>query len=114
MPPSSTNVIEDDDTSSPAISELDSDHFTHSGGDDDASSDSTPNTPTVTIPKSPLKRRQLADRISLGSGNIERTEYLKSRLLSNITAGGLVFRQVQLLDCFLVKFPASLSADYHG
>jgi hypothetical protein len=43
MPPSSTIVIEDDDTSSSAISELDSDQFTHSG-DDDALSDSTPNT----------------------------------------------------------------------
>ena len=41
MPPSSTNIIEDDDASS-AISELDPNRFTHSGGDDDASSDSTP------------------------------------------------------------------------
>jgi len=56
MPPSSTDVIEDDDTSSSAISELDSDRFTYSGGDD-ASSDSTPN---VTTSKSPRKRRQLA------------------------------------------------------
>ena len=38
MPPLSTNIIEDDDTSS-AISELDSDWFTYSGGDDDALSD---------------------------------------------------------------------------
>jgi len=57
MPPSSTNVIKDDDTSSSAISELDSDRFTYSSGDSDASSDSTPN---VTTPKSPRKRRQLA------------------------------------------------------
>ena len=59
MPPSFTIVIEDDDASSSAISELDSDRFTHSG-DDDASSDSTPNTPPVTTPKSPRKRRRLA------------------------------------------------------
>ena len=57
MPPSSTDVTEDDDTSSSAISELNPDRFTHSGGDDDASSDSTPN---VTTPKSPCKRRRLA------------------------------------------------------
>ena len=43
MPPLSTNIIEDDDTSYP-ISEPDSDRFTHSGGGDDAPSDSTPNT----------------------------------------------------------------------
>ncbi|OCK97710.1 uncharacterized protein K441DRAFT_655621 [Cenococcum geophilum 1.58] len=53
MPPLFTNVIEDDDTSSSAISELDSDRFTHSGGDD-ALSDSTPN---VTTTKSPRRRR---------------------------------------------------------
>ena len=41
MPPSSTNVIEDDDISSSAISELDSNRFTYSGGDD-VSSDSIP------------------------------------------------------------------------
>lgn len=47
MPPLSTNIIEDNDTSSSAISELDSDQFTHSGGgDDDASSDSILNTLT--------------------------------------------------------------------
>ncbi len=56
MPPSPTDVIEDDDASSPTISELDSDRFTYSG-DDDASSDSTPN---VTTPESPRKRHRLA------------------------------------------------------
>jgi len=112
MPSSSTNVIEDDNTSPSAISKLDSDWFTHSGGDDDASSDSTLNIPTITTPKSPLKRRQVADCISLGGTNVEHTEYLKSLLLGSITAGGLVFKQVQLLDCFLLKFPASLSADH--
>ena len=56
MPPLSMDVIEDDDTSSFAISELDSDWFTYSGGDD-ALSDSTPN---VTTSKLPCKRRQLA------------------------------------------------------
>ena len=88
MRPSPTNVIEDDDTSSSAISELDPDRFTHSGDEDDASSDSTPNTPTVTTPKSPRKRCQLAGRISLGSTDVERTECLKSWPLSSITAGG--------------------------
>ena len=34
------------------------------------------------------RRTILWDRISLGSTNIERTECLKSWLLSNITAGG--------------------------
>jgi hypothetical protein len=52
MPPSFTDVIKDDGTSSSAISELNSDLFTHSGDDDDASSDSTLN---VTTPKSPRK-----------------------------------------------------------
>jgi len=56
MPPSPTDVIEDDDASSPTISELDSDRFTYSG-DNDASSDSTPN---VTTPESPRKRHRLA------------------------------------------------------
>jgi len=89
MPPLSTNIIEGDDTSSSAIPELDSDRFTHSGdGDDDTSSDSILNTLTVNTPKSSRKRRQLANRILLGSTNIERTECLKSRLLSNITVGG--------------------------
>ena len=59
MPPSSTIVIEDDNTSSSAISKLDSDQFTRFG-DNNASSDSTPNTPPVTTPKSPHKRRRLA------------------------------------------------------
>ena len=57
MPPLPTNVIKDDDTSSSAISKLDSNRFTYSGGDSDALSDFTPN---VTTPKSPRKRRQLA------------------------------------------------------
>ena len=57
MPPSSTNLIDDDDTSSYTISELNSDRFTHSGGDNDASSDSTPN---ITTPESSRKRRKLA------------------------------------------------------
>ena len=63
MPPLSTNVIKDDDTSFSAISELDSDRFTYSGGDDDASSDYdalSDSTPNVTTTKSPYKRRQLA------------------------------------------------------
>ena len=55
MPPSPTNVIEDDNTSSSAISELDLDQFTHSSGDDDALSDSI-----LTTLKSPRKRRRLA------------------------------------------------------
>jgi len=59
MPPLSTNVIDNDDTSS-TISKLDSDQFTYSGGNDDALSDSTP---TVTTPKSPHKRRKLATSI---------------------------------------------------
>ena len=84
----STNVIEDDDTSPSAISELDSDRLTHSGGDDNASSNSTLNTPTITTPKSPRIRRQLAGRILLGGSNIKRMECLKSRLLSSITARG--------------------------
>ncbi len=54
----STIVIEDDDTSSSAIFELDFNQFTHSG-DDNALSDFTPNTPPVTTPKSPCKRRRL-------------------------------------------------------
>jgi len=72
MPPLSTNVIEDDDTSS-AIFELDSDRFTHSGGDDAWS-------------ESP----QVHGEQSYGttSTNIERTECLKSWLLSNTTPGG--------------------------
>ncbi len=57
MPPLSTNVIDDDDTSSYAISELNSDQFTHFGGDNDASSDSIP---TVITPESSRKRRKLA------------------------------------------------------
>ena len=56
MPLSSTNVIEDDDISSSAISELDSNRFTYSGGDD-VSSDSIVN---ITTPKPPRKRRWLA------------------------------------------------------
>jgi hypothetical protein len=69
MPPLSTNVIEDDNASSSAISELDSDRFTYSGGDDDASSDYnassdydalSDSTPNVATTKSPRKRRQLA------------------------------------------------------
>jgi hypothetical protein len=50
-------VIEDDDISSSAISELDSSRFTYSGGDDDVLSDSIVN---VTTPKPPRKRWQLA------------------------------------------------------
>jgi hypothetical protein len=57
MPPLSTNAIEDDDISSSAISELDSNRFTYSSGDDDVSSDSIVN---VTTPKPPRKRRWLA------------------------------------------------------
>jgi len=57
MPPSSTNVIDDDDTSSYAISELDSDQFTYSSGNNNASSDSTPN---ITTLESSRKRRKLA------------------------------------------------------
>ena len=49
MPPSSANVIEDDDTFSSTISDLNADRFTHSGGDD-ASSDST----LYTLPQSRL------------------------------------------------------------
>ena len=57
MPPLSTNVINDDNTSSYAISELNSDQFTYSSGDNDALSDSIPN---ITIPESSRKRRKLA------------------------------------------------------
>ena len=56
MPPLSTNIIKDNNTSS-AISELDSNQFTHSSGDNEASSDSTLN---ITTLKLPYKRRQLA------------------------------------------------------
>ncbi len=42
MPPLSTNVINDDNISSYAISKLDSDQFTYFGGDNDALSDFTP------------------------------------------------------------------------
>ena len=56
MPPLSTNVINDDDTPSPTTSKLDSDRFTYSGGDDDASddasSDSRCNHPKVASPVS--------------------------------------------------------------
>jgi len=44
---SSTNVTDDDNTSSSAISELNSDQFTYSG-DDNALSGSTPSTPGAT------------------------------------------------------------------
>ena len=54
MPHSFTDIIKDDNTSSFAI------RFTHSSGDDDASSDSVLNTLIVTTPKSPYKRRWLA------------------------------------------------------
>ncbi|OCK91997.1 uncharacterized protein K441DRAFT_191785 [Cenococcum geophilum 1.58] len=50
MPPLSTTIIKDDDTSSFTISKLNSNQFTHSG-DNNALSDSTLNTLPVTTPK---------------------------------------------------------------
>jgi len=47
MPSSSTNTTDDDNISTSAISELDSDQFTYSG-DSNASSNSTLSTPGVT------------------------------------------------------------------
>src|SRR6266704_2887305 len=57
MPPLSTNVIADDDTSSYALSKLNSNQITHSSGDNNASIDSILN---VTAPESSRKRRKLA------------------------------------------------------
>jgi hypothetical protein len=69
MPPLSTNIIDDDNISTFAISELDSDQFTHSGDGDILSNFAL-----------------CIHRISLRSINIDGTECLKSWLLSNITA----------------------------
>ena len=55
MPPLPTDVIKDDNVSSPTISKLDSNRFTYSS-DDDALSDSTLN---IITPKSPYKRHWL-------------------------------------------------------
>ena len=55
IPPLSTIVIDDDDISSSAISELDSNQFTHFSGDNDILSDSILNTL-----QPPRKRRKLA------------------------------------------------------
>ena len=61
IPHSSTNIINDDDTSSSTTSKLNSNRFTHSSSNNDASNDALSDTiPNVTTPKSLCKRRRLA------------------------------------------------------
>ena len=58
MPPLSTIVMEDDDTSSSAVFELNSNQFTYFSNDD-ALSNFILNILFVTTPKLPRKRRRL-------------------------------------------------------
>jgi len=60
MPPSFINIINDDNTFSSAISEFNFNQFTYFSGNNNALSDSTPNTPIIITLKSPYKRRKLA------------------------------------------------------
>ena len=57
MPPSSTDVTNDDNETSSALSKLDSDQFTISA-DNDASSDSTASSLNLSTPSTPPPRKK--------------------------------------------------------